>query len=1163
MTKKKFLKSIELVGFKSFADKTLLPFAEGMTGIVGPNGCGKSNISDAFRWVLGEQSAKSMRGGKMHDVIFAGTTKRRSLNYAEVTITVDNSEQLLPIGFEEIAVTRRVHRSGESEYFLNRKHCRLKDVQDLFLESGVGKNSFAIFEQGKIDQIISYTPNDRRRIFEEAAGILRFLVEKERAMRKLGQVDQNMSRVLDIHQEVERQISILEDQVTKAKAYKSNKEEFESLDKGLIVTRWERLTNRFGNIQDKESKDKTLLEEQNAILEKLHEDLLVKREALLTEEQAYKEQHEKLYSCRSEQAVKHKEKQSCQERLRELEKKEEQWNQEIEGITAKQASFQTEKEHLTKQYEEAAKALSTLEAAACEKWEEVREQEGQLQKLRQQQGNCQHEMLKLVQKEKRIESDYKQTEIHLDHHQNKQTRLTQSHETLIKQFEELTILEQEKEKELHAFSTQIDEQKGKLATIKGELETLEERIDDLNEKKKKTHRERTEAQARQNVLMQLREEMEGFSSGTKTILHEATQEESSLYQKVKGLYEWISPEEGTEALLRPYTQTLVVETWEDFEALSSYAKQEELTDFSVICLEHISEKELSTHFFQKMTKTDDVLSGLKWLETHPGGKAWAKDGGYIDSNGVIFYTSKGENNVFLREAEIKELKKELKKLEKEENKLEGELEEAKSKQQVLSQECTDLDRTVRKEEMRLVEVNFALQKAKNDRTKLTEEKTSIEEEVTLIKQTIIEFQEKLKNYNVEHAEAKKEAEHFSKEMENRTEALEEQAQLLEEKQKQHKEKEGAHQHTLAEERKLQHALDLLEMQHIESQQQIERLKQELEAALETKTELQTRVQEDDETLNQLQEGLLTLVDSVGEKEKAVTACKEELKQYDQQQEQVRKVIKEFEQKLYQFGLDRTQVESQQETLQTDLVERYHVPIEELKETVSTLECTIEQAERRLRTLRNAIESIGDVNMTAVEEFDKATERFNFLQAQLDDLEKSKEELVEIITKLDEESRTVFQETFEQIRLNFQKNFGILFKGGEADLRFTEAEDILQAGIEIVAKPPGKQMRSIQQLSGGEKCLTALALLFAIFEVKPAPFCILDEVDAPLDDSNIERFVNVVKQFTDSCQFIVITHSKRTMAICDRLFGVSMEERGVTKMLSVDFSREETPEPVLV
>ena len=487
----------------------------------------------------------------------------------------------------------------------------------------------------------------------------------------------------------------------------------------------------------------------------------------------------------------------------------------------------------------------------------------------------------------------------------------------------------------------------------------------------------------------------------------------------------------------------------------------------------------------------------------------------------------------------------------------------KTKRDHLQLQKTELDKSIRREEMKLVEVNFSLQRTQTDLEKAHAEVRQFESE----NKAILAAEEQLKGLIEEiknkHLSAKEKLKTQEKLTESLNADMEKKLNSLKEAQKEAQEKES-HLQTIAEElRKIVHALNVIDVKEAESKQQEERITEEIEKNQEFQLEIKNKSHEFDNSLVETESALKEVMETLSEKEEAVVLRKKQIEEIDEKIAQNRDLLKKSENELHQFAIQLAQIESTRKSLENDIQERYKLTIDQAKSQSITLEKPLDVSEKQIRALRGEIEAAGNINMTSIEEFDKYKSRYTYLNEQMDDLNVSKQELIEIITELDGESRKIFKETFDVIRSNFKKNFKILFNGGEADLQFTESEDVLEAGIDIIAKPPGKQMRSINLLSGGEKCLTALALLFAIFEVKPAPFCILDEIDAPLDDTNVERFVNVVKQFIDKCQFIIITHNKITMSIADTLFGVSMQERGVSKLLSIAFTNSKNPEPAMV
>lgn len=1171
---------MEILGFKSFADKTQIDFDPGITAVVGPNGCGKSNISDAFRWVLGEQSAKSMRGAKMPDVIFAGTTHRKPLNFAEVTITLTEIDGKLPIEYDEVAVTRRLHRSGESEYFINKHLVRLKDIQSLFLDSGMGKDAYSIFEQGKIDQVINLSPIERRYIFEEAAGILRFLQRKKEALRKLEQTDLNVSRVKDIHKEVERQIIVLEEQSEKARQYKENKAILDRLEKCLLISKWDVIQNKLQDLKSKASGHDYHIQTSTVQIEGFQGQLAEAKQALADAEKALKARTEEVYSVRNHKELQSKEKQTNRERLKDLIAKEKRWQSELESMTERTRHREEERKKLQRQQKENDEQFKELESVVNAQREKVKALEEELTREREKQQLKQKELFKLMQAENHCESEVRQASVRLESAQERQERVYERKERLSQAAKELLKQSDEKKIQLEEAVAAIDKQKDIFAAMEDSLQEIAAEMDKTQEELDRANRDFSELKARQKALQRLREDMEGFSAGSKKLLQEASQPHSPLYAKIKGLYEYFVPEKGAEAALaavmKPYAQTLVVETEADFDLVIDYIKKKQIKDISLICLEAISgskdvketkisdllsplslsviENELAHHFLQGVYLGRKASPTYEAVKTHAGLEVWLNDGAFIDRRSVIFYSSQGENNVFMREAELKALDKKLQEIEREKQKLENVLKAIQQKRLQIQTERTELDKIIRRAEVKLVELNFAVHKAATDLEKMSAEDKMLASDWQSVKSSIEVLTLSVKDLNERHklarevaGEAHKQTEQLTAELVKLTENVKSQVSDL-------RKKESNLQLTSDEHRKLNHALHVLEIKDLESTQQEKRLEEEIEIGQALQGQIELKDSEVEKLLKDVEHTLSDAIAACNELEQQVAVRKSALEHLETKINDKRIVLKKHETDRNQIDIQYAQLTSNCQSLENELKERHKISIAEAKELLASMEKPVEQMEKQMRQLRQLIENAGDINMTSIEECEKYKTRYQFLNQQLDDLRLSKEELIAIIADLDGESRKIFLDTFQKVRANFRKNFEILFNGGEADLQFTESADVLEAGIEIIAKPPGKQMRSINLLSGGEKCLTAMALLFAIFEVKPAPFCILDEIDAPLDDTNVERFVNIVKKFVEHCQFIIITHNKRTMAIADVICGVSMEEKGISKLLSIDFSK---------
>lgn len=1174
-----YLKKLKILGFKSFADSTVLEFHPGITAIVGPNGCGKSNISDSFRWVLGEQSAKSMRGNKMNDVIFAGTAKRKPLNMSEVTITLGDVGDTLQTEYDEVAVTRRIHRSGESDYLINKKPVRLRDVYDLFMDSGIGKNAFSIFEQGKIEQVIQLSPMERRYIFEEAAGILRFLQRKKEALRRLQQTEANIERVRDIHQEVEKQIIVLERQAEQARVYKENRTELEQLEISLAVARWNHFKRKRESFETKELEKRQLLEQESLNLEKTE---VERQDGNIRLNQAIKElqaQKEEVFKARSQKEIQMKAWKSQEDRIEEMVHKEHDWQRELEEMIEKRQTRQLEAKQVEGKQKEVDEELTGLEQLRKEKREQLSSIEHAVSEIRDQQHAVQQERLQYLQAENKVESELKQTTLKLEHHQEKIHRLQENQQTLNETLAQLESQIEAKKRDIHSGSDELAGLKEQFAVLDSQIEEKTTQIKQAQRELEQVSQERAEQKARQNALLRLRDEMDGFSKGTKRIVQEASKEGSTLFGKVHGLYEDF-PTEGCDKMalsmvMKRYTETLVVKTLADFEAVVSYAKEKNVRDFSLLCLEMLPAvqkpswtnallKKMADHPLTNFFLKDVVVKGsTSDLWNAESNEVWTEDGAFIDRHRVVFFPSEGEENAFVREAELKTLDQKLQDCEKKKGQLESTLQDLNERRSVLLSNKNEVDHTIRQAEVKLVEQKYACERMEADREKNRLEVEREQTEVLTLQESSQQLQQSLTELNQQHAEQRAQLEQKQAHVETLGNDLQEKLERLKMQQVEMEHKESAYQKVADEKRKIVHQLNVFEVKDLESLQQEKRLEEEIRSIQEKKAEIQLNSVDYEQKLEEIEQTLREIQEQCAGLDEAVALRQSEVEQIELKIAEKREVIRELEREQHEQGIQRAQIDTAKQALEAEFTERFQMSMREAEGRAKELEESMEKTERKIRALRRKIEDAGDINMTSIEEFDKYKERYEFLNQQIDDLTASQTELVEIITKLDGESRKIFKETFDQIQANFRKNFEILFRGGEADLQFTESGDILEAGVEIVAKPPGKKMRSISLMSGGEKCLTAVALLFAIFEVRPSPFCILDEIDAPLDDTNVERFLNVVKQFTDKCQFIIITHNKRTMAIADRLFGVSMQERGVSKILSLEFDKEAAREPALV
>lgn len=1182
------LKKIEIFGFKSFAGKVVLNFHPGITGIVGPNGCGKSNIADAFRWVMGEQSAKSLRGSKREDIIFAGTSTRKPLNMAEVTLVFTEVGGAYGLDYEEVAITRRLHRSGESEYLINRQPARLKDIQGFFLDSGIGKSALSIFEQGKIDQVINLSPMERRSIFEEAAGITRVLMSKKEALNKLEPTNQNIARLKDIYHEVAKQMAISEMQAEQAKKYRAFQNELEEMEKSLLGSKWQAANQKYNQYQQRVEEAQSKLEGFQTQNDDWKNHLETAKKELIEEEKKLRHFSEELYKTRSAKEIQKRENTSANERLKEIIEREKQLKGEVEELQEKAESLRDEAIDNEKQQKVLQAEIDELEKRLRGETEVVQQVENDLTKLREKAYKSQQERMRHLQVESQSLSDLKQTELQIQHckEREEQMRSRLNHNQL--HVNELQKLAEEKKIQLEAIIEDLNDKKSEIQRREHNLSLMDEEISNSNKELQKLQNEITEEKARQKVLLRLRDEMEGFSIASKMLLKEAQNHNSPLFGKIRGLYELLPTIEGKEAALgtalRNYTQTLVVQTHEDYQVIVRFAKEQKLKDFSLVCMEHltsekmaidhasdkvqplapfVSHDRLTSHFLEKLFSAPTTDEALSFCKRNPYTEVWTDDGALIDHHRVIFYPTQGEANIFLREAELHRLEKEISEKEKIVLRFERNHKDLNERKAALKFECTEFDKVIRREEMKQVEINFALQKAYTDQEKAKQQADQLDDEVSKISLQEKRLAETLEEIVRRHEAATRHAADVQQQCVNLDAELERQASQSKLKQRELRELEAHYQKLSAQNQRFVYAINLLETRLKESRIQQEKQQHEIQMCQRMQKQITDQSVQFNANLESIDKQLELLTQQCRQLEEELEKKRKNVSTIDKSGDQLRQRIKEIENLGYQAGIQLAQAGSTRQAIEEEYRHKYQGELAEVVAKGVSLDITLEQAEKKCRSLKQQIEAIGNVNLAAIDEFAHHQERHHYLTKQLEDLALTQQELMKIISQLEVDCRKLFKTTFESIRTNFIKNFRILFNGGEADLQLTESAEILEAGVEIIAKPPGKQMRSISLLSGGEKCLTAMALLFAIFEVRPAPFCILDEIDAPLDDSNIARFVNVVKQFIDRCQFLVITHNKRTMAVADVLFGVSMEEKGVSKLLTLEFSNENEPQTTLV
>ncbi len=1124
------LKEIKIVGFKSFAEFIRIAFCEGINAIVGPNGCGKSNIVDAFLWALGQQSAKTLRASSMQDVIFAGSLKRKAHNMAEVTVVLSNENGLLPIEYQEVAITRRLYSNGDSEYLINKQSVRLKDIQELLAHTGVGKEAFAVIGQGKVSEIISQSPQDRRSLFEVVAGISHFLIKRKESERKLELSKTNVSRARDILAEVETQKKTLEKQANDAKRFQEIRTKLACYERLLAQAKFNELKNACQTLSIREKNSKAHLKETQEKEAALKAQQQEKKERFKASQKAYLELSDSCHILeRSIEAIR-KDIDFCEEKKGTLSSQEKDSSNQLSSFESRLKSIDEQKKTLEIDLMSKEKELSELKDkkdAAFSEWQKsfqaLEAHETNLKSFYQKRFSLQSSM-------QAKESDLKKTQLAEEVAKEKVAERKQQKE----KFEALKKAQEseadQKRKELKDALLLVDTHKAALEKVSLLHKEVVQKVEVAKVEAGKIKEQLYEKEARFKALNSLASQMEGYTSSAKTLLQEAKKPGSELFGKVMPLADFVNLDH--ELLGRLYDASLLVFTNEDLAAALKKAQ-----DVSFVCLERMNIKdpqELKNHFLTKITKES-------WLD----GKY------YVDGFGVIHAQKAKGESIFSRSKELKTLDKDIAALKTELSELEAAVRESDEKRQKLFSEVQKEDQEMRRADMQVVQINFQLQTQDKRLQEILRDVEKQESEMSSLTELSAKLKEQLKAKEEELEASKKALSTLETEFVACEEAAktyrQETSKLNEIKQRSF----YRYDELVKVVEKDRHSLELLMVQ-----------KKEVSSRFEQELKLQKTIREERASLDGKKEDTAKLLE---QKAKELESRKLELSEKKEAQDALEAKIKEEDKLLEELQASKesyikssSSEQAELEHLQEQLL-IYDTALREPAPEGLAQYAGIIPSEEEIVRLKNQHERMRNVNLLAVEEHEAACERHALLSSQLADLESAEAELIKIITELEKESHKAFSKTFEEVRTAFQKHFQTLFQGGEADLVLVDNA----SGVDIFAKPPGKQMRSMQLLSGGEKTLTALALLFACFDVRPSPFCILDEVDAPLDETNVERFGKLLKHFCDRTQFLVITHNKKTMQIADTLIGVSMAEKGVSQIISIDFKRRESPQDAIL
>lgn len=1176
-----YLKRMELAGFKSFANRTVIDFEENITAIVGPNGSGKSNITEAIRWVLGEQSVKSLRGGKMPDIIFAGSDSRKALNLAEVTIVLANEDHYLPLDYNEVSVTRRISRSGESEYFLNKQACRLRDIQELFMDSGLGKESFSIISQGKVEAIFSSKPEDRRGIFEEAAGVLKYKQRKKQAEQKLFETEDNLNRVQDIVYELEEQLAPLASQSADARTYLGLKETFTQLEVAYIVTEMIEAKTIYDHTTQQLTTVKQQLHQMTEKLvreESLIDTLRQRRTRLDDTLESQNEQHlalvEALKQAQGQREVllersKHTEKSTAeyQENLESIEEKLLSLNHEKATCLANLSQKNREVQQLEKELADGEKNLALYQKTAKELIEELR---SKYVDYLQQQASVSNEL-------KYLERQYQQEMIQNQHVVTKQAALK----------EELT----DKEARYQVVATQLQlkqeelaEQRTQYAQTKEKLMQRQQEFSESQRKMFQLIKELQQAKAREKSLQEIKENYSGFYQGTRTIL----QHRKELTGIVGAVAELVNvPSDYTlaiETALGNAAQHLIVETEADARQGIAFLKRNQGGRGTFLPITTIQPRQISDMVQQQAAQVEGYVGVASQLVAYPesiagvianllgttfiaqdlaSGNALARQLHYryrvVTLEGDVMHaggsmtggaTRRGQQgSLFSQTNELQQLTHSVARL--------------SERLLVVEKQVKQFEAMIEESRTQLESLRHAGEEGKMTEQDIRNQEQQLRLEIERLKKELKVFtyeNQHLQEFLTTYEEQKEQGEASQKEIEHQLATINEEIQLLttqedhfEENRQKMAQEVAAYQARLAVAKEqglhLRQTIEALN-RNIEEQENRQRLIEQHLAHL--TTDFSNNGVTEESLNEQIEEYLL-------QKETLQTT----LKNMRDERSEIQTTIREKEQLLSQANQQQkalleektaVEVENSRVGILLDnrldyLQESYQLSFDQAKAMYEVLEHP-EKEKEKIQALRQEMAALEPVNLQAIDQFEQVKERYDFLTGQQQDLISAKDQLFETMSEMDEEVKSRFKEVFEGIRNEFQTVFPNMFGGGRAELILTDPTDLLHTGIEIEAQPPGKKLQNLSLLSGGERALTAIALLFSIIQVRPVPFCVLDEVEAALDEANVLRFGRYLRTFEKDTQFIVVTHRKGTMESADMLYGVTMAESGVSKLVSV-------------
>lgn len=1177
-----YLKSIEIQGFKSFANKIVFDFHNGITGIVGPNGSGKSNVADAVRWVLGEQSAKQLRGASMQDVIFAGTENRKPLSYAYVAITLDNADHQLAIDFSEVTIARRVYRSGESEYLINGSPCRLKDVSELFYDTGIGKEGYSIIGQGQIERILSGKPEERRELFDEAAGIVKYKRRKVTAQKKLEHERENLVRVNDILGELERQIGPLERQSETAKIYLKKKEDLKTLDVNMFLLEMDRM-----EIQRKEVEEKYKIADESLRSSNQEYDNI--KAEYEKKEQDMEEMDARIAAAREElnntTVVKGKlegQINVLKEQIRAAQMTEENLQQRLEQLAASKADKRAQQENYEAQKAEltaqTAEVAARKEAAAAR----LKEIQNAISRCNQGIEDGKNEIIELLNNKASIKARMQKFDTMAEQVNIRKAQLNQR---LLKRKSEEADLEavlKGCQEELAAANAQIQECKKQESDITAQIAGWKQKAaanrSELEQSTAQYHKESSRLESLKNIA----ERYDGYGNSIRRVMEQK--------EKHKGIHGVVADlikvdkkyETAIETALGGNIQNIVTADEATAKEMISYLKQNRFGRATFLPLTSVKGRDNSKQeiFLQEegvignadtLVHNDSVydevmaylLGRVFVVDTIDHALALAKksryslhivtlEGEYLSPGGSIAGGAfKNNSNLLGRKREIDDLEKKVAELKAAIGRCRERSEEIRTTQELLQQDLQKVRDRLQEEYLQQNTAQMNVERAMQQKAESENVFQGLKGESQELEEQLQEIRRDRERTEAEIAAGEQREQEIGAEAEQLQKTLEEQLRL----------EEGASRDVS--EIQLEEAGFLQKQGFLE--ENLQRVEAELSQVLRDEEQLISQSGESKEDAKRHEadiEAILKTIASSDEnyaaleqKLKEHTAAKEQMsaeyKGFFEKREEISRNIANLDKEIFRLNGQREKLEEAAEFQTNYMWEEYELTPHNARVLRNEEYNDLPELKKQIAVVKDEIRKLGDVNVNAIEEYKELSERYRFLKTQHDDLVEAEQTLMGIIEDLDTGMRKQFTEKFAEIQHEFDKAFKELFGGGKGTLELVEDEDILECGIRIIAQPPGKKLQNMMQLSGGEKSLTAIALLFAIQNLKPSPFCLLDEIEAALDDSNVGRFAKYLHKLTRNTQFIIITHRRGTMAAADRLYGITMQEKGVSTLVSVN------------